>query len=170
MAHPVSHSLVWGSGLESWFLSPRKSVFVHAWFAHTDPGSLQAWNSLLVSRIAHHPWQVAKSLAAFQFGVLLLNSYVVGETGVEGRDTPPLPRKATPFVPTPAFQDSGQCHTDSRNFQWQEIVALHLRQSTELKIRVNLHQGRCLIKAQVYISSSMACWQNKKRQKQTRLS
>lgn len=34
-----------------------------------------------------------------------------------------LSRKATPLVPVCSFQNPGQCHTGSSNFQWQEAWA-----------------------------------------------
>lgn len=51
-----------------------------------------------------------------------------------------------------------------------EASPQYLCQPAELTIRVSLHRGRCLIKAQVCISSSKTCWQNKRRQKRTLLS
>lgn len=150
----------------------------HTKATYIDPDSLQAWNSPNKVTSLGPPASPASTRFLTALWALLLSSredaqVERGAWGMEREGHPPLLRKATWLGPTLLIQDSGQCHISFLDLlsAWSWSPSTHAnRQPAELKIRVNPHQGRFLIKAQVCISFSMACWQNKKRQKQTWLS
>lgn len=118
---------------------------------HTEPGSLQPGA----------PSTEVTSLECPHITGSLLCPYIDSEHGSSvvrlDMGSPPFLRKGDTTCARIWLQDPGQRSIGFPDLSGRKLAPQHLRQSAELKIRINLHQGRSLIKAQVCISSSMAC-------------